>query len=311
MALEEIRFDSLNGRDHIHAWIWSPTVAPRAIVQIVHGLGEHCRRYRHLIVTLLEAGYVVAADDHAGHGATAMESGVWADAGERGLDALVEDEHTLYQAVTQRYPDLPYFVFGHSLGSMIARDYAARHVDGITGLLLCGVAAQMRGIEQVLDRRALADAVAANPTGVADAFLPDVFAGFVDRYDEVRGPTDWVALDPDVVADHGRDPLNNFGAPLSLRFLKDFVDLYDLANGKQWADQMPADLPVLLLAGDQDPVANYGEGAYHVANLLWDAGLVDVRTRVFSGVRHEVHNEPATRAEVEDEIVVFVEKHLS
>lgn len=163
----------------------------------------------------------------------------------------------------------------------------------------------------MLDRRALADAVAANPTGVADAFLPDVFAGFVDRYDEVRGPTDWVALDPDVVADHGRDPLNNFGAPLSLRFLKDFVDLYDLANGKQWADQMPADLPVLLLAGDQDPVANYGEGAYHVANLLWDAGLVDVRARVFSGVRHEVHNEPATRAEVEDEIVVFVEKHLS
>ena len=68
------------------------------------------------------------------------------------------------------------------------------------------------------------------------------------------------------------------------------------------------ELPVLVLAGDQDPVANYGEGAYHVANRLVASGHPDVRTRVFPGVRHEVHNEPTTRAEAEQEIVAFVSR---
>ena len=92
-----------------------------------------------------------------------------------------------------------------------------------------------------------------------------------------------MALDAEVVADHGRDPFNNFGAPLSARFLQGFVDLYDQANGDDWYAALPAGLPVLVLAGDQDPVAHYGEGAYHVANKLVASGHPDVRTRVFTG----------------------------
>lgn len=76
MALFEVPFESANHRDQIQAWIYTPTTAPRGVVQVVHGLGEHSRRYLHLITTLLDAGFVVAADDHAGHGPTAMVSGV-------------------------------------------------------------------------------------------------------------------------------------------------------------------------------------------------------------------------------------------
>jgi len=86
------------------------------------------------------------------------------------------------------------------------------------------------------------------------------------------------------------------------------VDLYDQVNSDDWYKQLPADLPVLILAGDQDPVTNYGEGAYHVANRLADSGHTDVRTRVFPGVRHEVHNEPTTRAETERETVEFIQR---
>ena len=92
---------------------------------------------------------------------------------------------------------------------------------------------------------------------------------------------------------------------MSLRFARSFCELYDLANAEDWMAPLPADLPVLILAGDQDPVAGFGEGAYRVANGLWDAGLRDIRTRVYTGVRHEVHNEPATRADVEAEIIAF------
>lgn len=114
MALHEVPFASANGRDEIQAWIHVPAAAPRGVVQIIHGLGEHSRRYIHLITALLDAGFVVAADDHAGHGRTAMRSGVWQDAGEDGARVVVQDEQTLRETVAERFPGLPHVVFGHS-----------------------------------------------------------------------------------------------------------------------------------------------------------------------------------------------------
>jgi alpha-beta hydrolase superfamily lysophospholipase len=180
--------------------------------------------------------------------------------------------------------------------------------SALAGLVLGGIAAQMHGIEHVVDRPALADLAAGDQAAepAPDHLVGQLFDGFLERFGPDAGPTAWVALDADVVADHGRDPFNNFGAPLSARFLQGFVDLYDEVNGDDWYRRLPPELPVLVLAGDQDPVTNYGEGAYHVANRLVSSGHADVRTRVFTGVRHEVHNESTTRAEAEREITEFV-----
>lgn len=309
MALSEFDFPSRNDRDQIKAWIYAPAGAPRGIVQIVHGLGEHSRRYLRLISKLLDAGFVVCADDHIGHGATAMASGVWADSGSGGLTAIVADEVTLRERTLAAYPGLPFFLYGHSWGSMIARAYAARHPDDLDGLILGGVAAKMRGAEALPVSTVEAAIGDSDGTGVADEFVPALFDGVVERYDDVRGPTDWVAADRGVVADHAVDPLNRFGVSMTLRFLRDFLDLYAEANDDAWATKVPNELPVLILAGDQDPVAGYGEGAYHVANQLWSSGNRDVRTRVYTGYRHEVHNEPPIRDEVAAEIIGFLERH--
>ena len=312
MALQEITFPSANGRDTVQAWLYEPVGTPRAVVQVVHGLGEHSRRYLHLTSTLLDAGFVVVAGDHAGHGRTAMESGVWADAGDDAARVVVADALRLQAEARDRLGDpsgLPWVVYGHSWGSMIARGMAT---DGrsapLAGLVLGGIAAQMHGIEQVVDRTALAALAAGDHAAepAPESLVGQLFTGFLERFGPDAGPTAWVALDADVVADHARDPFNNFGAPLSARFLQGFVDLYDQVNAAGWYDRLPAGLPVLVLAGDQDPVAHYGEGAYHVANRLVASGHPDVRTRVFPGVRHEVHNEPTTRAEAEREITDFV-----
>lgn len=308
MALHEFTFPSRNGRDEIHAWIHVPVAPARAVVQIEHGLGEHSRRYQRLIARLLDAGIVVAADDHAGHGATAVASGVWADTGEDGLETVIADEETLREKVTSMFPELPYVVFGHSWGSMIARAQAARHPQGLAGLELGGIAAGMRSM-RTFDRHALDRAIGAGDgASSGESFLPSLFDGFLDRYDDVRGPTDWVARDRDVVRDHGSDPLNGFGTPMSLRFVRDFVGLYDEANAPEWAARIPRSLPVLILSGDQDPVGGFGEGAYGVATSLVESGTRDVTTRVYTGFRHEVHNEPEIRDEVADEIVALVER---
>ena len=315
MTLHEITFTSANGRDTIEAWVYEPVGTPTAVVQVVHGLGEHARRYLHLTSTLLDAGFVVVAGDHAGHGRTATGSGVWADAGDEAARVVVADALQLQAeardrlAAPTRPAGLPWVVYGHSWGSMVARAMATDERSApLAGLVLGGIAAQMHGIEQVVDRPALAALAAGEHAAdpAPDHLVGQLFDGFLERFGPDAGPTAWVALDADVVADHGRDPFNNFGAPLSARFLQGFVDLYDQVNGDDWYAAVPAGLPVLVLAGDQDPVANYGEGAYHVANRLVGSGHPDVRTRVFPGVRHEVHNEPSTRAEVEREITEFV-----
>jgi len=308
VALQEIAFGSANGRDTIQAWVYEPVGTPTAVVQVVHGLGEHSRRYIHLTSTLLDAGYVVVAGDHAGHGRTAMASGVWADAGDEAARVVVADALLLQSEARDRLPDLPYVVYGHSWGSMVARAMASDDRAALAGLVLGGIAAQMHGIERVVDRTALARLAAGEQAAdpAPGHLVGQLFDGFLERFGPDAGPTAWVALDADVVADHGRDPFNNFGAPLSARFLQGFVDLYDQVNAEDWYDGVPAGLPVLVLAGDQDPVTNYGEGAYHVANRLVASGHRDVRTRVFPGVRHEVHNEPTTRAEAEGEITAFL-----
>jgi lysophospholipase len=307
MALHEITFPSANGRDEIQAWLHVPVAPPRGIVQIVHGLGEHSRRYLHLISALLDAGLAVVADDHAGHGRTAMREGIWADAGDDAAAVVVADELALQARSRELLPGLPHVLYGHSWGSMIARVVATSPEARLAGLILGGIAAQMRGIEQTLDRQALAalasGAQSAEPA--PEQLVGQLFDGFGDRFGESAGPTAWVALDEGVVADHGRDPFNNFGAPMSARFLQGFVDVYDQANDEAWYTGLPAALPVLILAGDQDPVANFGEGAYHVANRLHASGHADVRTRGYPGVRHEVHNEPTTRQDVEQEILDF------
>lgn len=116
--LHEVSFRSFNERDEVQGWIYVPAAKPKGIVQIIHGFGEHSRRYLHMIVAFMDAGYIVAADDHVGHGKTALQNNTWGDWGNKGFHTMMEDEHKLYKVVTEKYPNLPYFVFGHSMGAL-------------------------------------------------------------------------------------------------------------------------------------------------------------------------------------------------
>lgn len=143
--LHEVSFPSYNKRDEVQGWIYVPAARPKGIVQIIHGFGEHSRRYLHMISKFMDAGFIVAADDHVGHGKTAMVSGVWGDWGDAGFHTMMEDEHTLKELVCEKYPNLPYFLFGHSMGSFIARDYAAKYGDELAGVTICGTTGSFRG----------------------------------------------------------------------------------------------------------------------------------------------------------------------
>lgn len=304
MAIQEVDFTSFNEKDTVKGWIYTPIRKPRGIVQIVHGFGEHSRRYLHMILTLNEAGFVVAADDHVGHGKTAYDSGDWSDWGEKGYMTMAEDEHTLRGIVQESYPDLPYFMFGHSMGSMIARGYAATYGEGMAGLLICGTSGVFPVAEEVAST--LKKEIDAGDGEVVNPDYVDQLLGWMtERIKTPETPNDWISSDPDVVSDHANDPFNNFTSPPNVRSLYAFAMMMDTIVGTEWAKKVPVSIPVYNIAGDQDPVGQYGEGVYAVSNWLAETGH-DVTTKLYSGYRHEIHNHRAIRDDVEAGIVDFI-----
>jgi len=309
MSIREIEFQSFNERDTVKAWRYSPIPEPRAIVQIVHGLGEHSRRYLHMILKMNDAGFVVCADDHVGHGKTAYDSNTWGDFGTKGYMTTVEDEHTLRKIVTEEYPDLPYFMYGHSWGSMIARNYAAHYAEGMAGLIICGASAEYSNMLGLVDKtQGYIDQGKDNEVVMELVF--EAFDDMTDRYENVKSPMDWISADERVVADHSEDPFNNLETPMNVRLLYDMGMALKMVQGVEWAAKIPKTLPVYNIAGDMDPVAAYGEGTKMVSQWLTETGHEDVTTKIYPGFRHEIHNEPPIRDEVEDGIIAFVNKRL-
>jgi alpha-beta hydrolase superfamily lysophospholipase len=308
MAMREVSFASYNGRDTVKAWVYAPIVKPRAIVQVVHGFGEHSRRYLRIIQRMLDAGFIVCADDHVGHGKTAADGNTWGDYGDKGYGTTTEDENTLHDLVAQEFPGLPHFMFGHSWGSMIARDYAAKYGDKLTGIILCGTVDLLENTVELCGKlKTLVDQ--GKGREVKPEFLAELLGNFTKRYENVKTPTDWIATDDRVVGDHAADPFNNLSNPPNVQALYDFTQLWVDISSKDWAAKV-REMPIYIIAGDQDPVGNYGEGVYKVANWLWATGKKRVKTRIYSGYRHEIHNEPDIRDEVEAGIVEFIAANL-
>jgi alpha-beta hydrolase superfamily lysophospholipase len=307
---EEFGYPSYNGRDTIKAWIYVPIRKPIGIVQVVHGLGEHSRRYLHLILKLNEAGFVVSADDHVGHGKTAADSDTWGDYGDKGYMTTTEDEKSLHDIVTKKFPGLPFCMYGHSWGSMIARNYAAVYGSTLSALTICGTCGQIEGMEEPLKMvKALIDA---GKGGERDPQVAAASLSFIDvsRYGPNAGPMDWISGDKDVVADHGRDPFNNLKGTSTTQSVYDLMALINAITGPNWAAKVPRELPIYNIAGGEDPVGNFGEGVCLVTNWLVKTGHREVTTKLYQGHRHEIHNDRDIREEVTDGILNFFEKNV-
>ena len=193
--LHEVSFASYNKRDQVQAWIYVPACKPNGIVQLIHGFGEHSRRYIHMISAFLDAGYIVAADDHVGHGKTAMVNNVWGDWEDKGCHTMMEDEHTLKEIVCEKYPNLPYFLFGHSMGSFITRDFIAKYGNELNGATICGTTGIFRGAKEAQEKlKEIIDA------GHGEESNPNVVGSLMgwmcERCGEISIGNEWICHDP-------------------------------------------------------------------------------------------------------------------
>lgn len=303
--LHELTYPSYNERDEIQAWVYVPASKPSGIVQLIHGFGEHSRRYLHLISQLVDNDYIVVADDHVGHGKTAIVNDTWGDWGDKGFRVMTEDEHTLTKLVKELYPDLPYFLFGHSMGSFIARDYMANYGDELDGVILCGTAGEFRGLEE-----AQRDLEKALEEGKGDEsnpeYLNNLLGWMIERIDNAQIGNEWISHDPYVQLDHATDPFNAFTKPINNRSLYYFTQMMDAITGEDWAKEVPTELKIMSIGGDQDPVGNYGEGVYQVSNWLANTGH-NVITNLYPGYRHEIHNYKDIQDQVGYNIIAFID----
>lgn len=307
--LHEVSFLSFNERDKVQGWIYVPAAKPVGVIQLVHGFGEHSRRYLHMIVKFMDAGFIVAADDHVGHGKTAIVNNTWGDWGHKGFRVMMEDEHTLTNLVKEKYPKLPYFLFGHSMGSFIARDYIASYGKELDGVTLCGTSGEFPMLKEGMDLLNKLVSEGHGDEGATDAAAVLLGWMFGRCPEGAKLGNEWICSDPYVQRDHAEDPFDAFTKPTTnLSFLY-FCQMIEAITGPEWAEKVPKKLPVYNIAGDQDPVGQYGAGVYQVSNWLTDTGH-NVRTKLYSGYRHEIHNYSDLKDEVEAGIVGFFKELL-
>jgi len=276
---------------------WWPIEAPTAIVIISHGASEHSGRYDRFARALNDAGYTVAAIDHRGHGLTAAGADR-AIMGAGGGQAVVDDLHELIDdARSSIGADLPVYLFGHSLGSLMALAYLIEHSEGLAGGILCGFAADLDG---VADLGALLAGF--DTPELRDESAAAILAANNAPFEPARTPYDWLSRDEAEVDLYAADPLCGDAHPLTFGYL---IDVFDLVA--PLVDQL-ADItcPVMVIAGGQDPAAGMGEFARIAAAALGRAGVVTDLT-IYEDARHELLNE-FNRDEVTADILGWLRK---
>lgn len=290
---------------HVHRWL--PQGTPRALVQISHGMVEHGGRYAHLAERLAAEGYAVYVSDHRGHGRTAPgpdELGHLAD--ENGFADAVDDLVALTDHLRAEHPGVPVVLLGHSFGSFLARAYATRYGDRLSGLIISGTAGDPGLLGTLGLRLARLECRVRGPRA-RSALMEAVVLGPYNRaFRPNRTDFDWLSRDEAQVDAFVADELCGFRA--SAGFYRDLLTGVIWVSEPSTAAMTPAGLPVHVVSGELDPVGG-AEGAAEVAALLRDAGVRDVTLSIWPGARHEVFHE-TNRDQVEDEIVAWLDQHL-
>lgn len=292
MNKEVFIYPSANGRWKISAMIWTPDqgTAIRGVVQLSHGMCEYTARYEPLAEELCGAGFVFCGGDHLGHGATALlnreKLGYFGPRGSRKF--LVEDLELLRREMAKRYPGVPYFLLGHSMGSFIARLYARRFGGNLDGLILSGTAGKnpAAGLGKLLARTMEA---AKGPRYISKKVYQMANGSFSKAVPNARTPVDWLSKDPEVCANYLRDPLCAFHFTVSAYY--ELFSMLEECNSNRWYAGMPKELPIYLLSGEKDPVGAMGDGPREVYRRLLEAGCQQTELKLYPNGRHEMFNE--------------------
>jgi alpha-beta hydrolase superfamily lysophospholipase len=302
---------------HVNRWLPGDSSsndsrkAPRGVVQIAHGMAEHSDRYERFAQALTDAGYAVYANDHRGHKGTAgthEDEGYLAD--DNGFEVMVDDLAAVTARIREEQPGLPVVLFGHSMGSFISRAYAARHATGanaLAGLILSGTAGDPGLLGAVGAQLASLQARLRGRRHTSGLMNTLSFGQYNANFKPARTDFDWLSRDPAEVDKYIDDEW--CGNVFTAGFFADLLPGLRQINTDALVAKVPKDLPILVLAGDKDPVGDNGKGPAVVAEQYRRAGITDVTLTLYPGGRHEMLNE-TNRDEVTADILRWLDRAL-
>ncbi len=299
----EAYFNSSTGKNKIRTLIWrDEDLTPIGVFQIAHGMAEHIARYDEFARFLASNGFVVCGNDHLGHGKSVSvpsELGFFAE--KDGDKRLVDDMHILTKIMKKKYPDIPYFLFGHSMGSLCARVYTAHFGYELNGVVFCGTT-EGPSISAALQTPINALCARLGPDKRVD-FLGDVFNAVSNlTVPDKDSPIAWISQNKENRENYQKDELCGF--TLTLGGYRDMFALFSECSMDDWAQKIPADLPIMIIAGALDPVGFNGKGVLSVADNLVLAGK-EPTVILYPGDRHEILNED-DRHRVFDDILSWL-----
>lgn len=302
--MKEFKFSS-KGAGEICAYRWEPEGEVRAVVQILHGVAEYALRYDEFARFLTAKGCLVVAHDHMGHGKSEGCGIPLHFAG--GWDAVTEDCHSLFCRTREEFPNVPYILFGHSMGSFLARTVLCRYPElPLRAAVLCGTAWQPAPI--LLGGRAIGrlEALRLGNTKHSKLMNDLMFGAYNKKIKDAKGPNDWISSTPESVRAYTEDPL--CGGEVSIGLANDMLRGLTEIQKKKNLRKMRKDLPILFIAGQDDPVGDMGKGVARAADRFRSCGMQQVELEICKG-RHEILLE-AHREEVFEILWNFMENQI-
>ncbi len=292
--------------DNIHnlaGVVYLPKEKPIGYLHIVHGMTEHIGRYDKFMQDMAQQGYICCGYDNLGHGNTALsdaELGYIAKSG--GYELLARDVEIFSDAIMQKYGRLPYFLLGHSMGSFIAR-YAVQKYIKPDKLIVMGTGGSNPAAGLGLAVIAVIKAVFGDKH--ISPFIDKLaFGSYNSRFGggTEQDPAPWLTNDKSVREKYYKDKFCSFKFTVSA--MGDLIRLNKITNSAAWYDNIPKDVPMLLVSGEEDPVGDYGKGVAEVSQRLKSAGA-SARHILYPAARHEILND-STYEQVKKDILEFL-----
>lgn len=287
MKAKEIKFTGANGVS-LPGIIWYPLCSPTMVVQITHGMTEHIGRYEQLAEYLTSYGIAVAGFDLRGHGHNPGDNQC-ASFGEGGWNYALHDMHLFYLELNSKFPNIPHFMLGFSLGSFLLRDYLNRYCDKVDGAIIMGTGHQPGAVLNML-MPVVKREIKANGF---DSSTHKVNKLSFETYNQKFAPNmtsvDWLCSDTTQRIKYRGDPLcrKTISAGLFWQLLDSMKRTGKLSSNRKWNKQMP----VLLLSGQDDPVGDFGKGVQRVRQSMSRAGMKHIQLYLVPGARHDLLHE--------------------
>lgn len=272
----------------VHCCQWIPEGTPVGVIQIIHGIKEYAARYGEFARTFAAQGYLVVGADHPGHGKS-VPSGEKRGYLSGGWVQTVNNIRRLFLKTRREYPDIPYIMFGHSMGSFLLTTYLTVYREGVDAVILSGSGWQPDPAARLGRALCKAQALRVGDKKSSPLILNLMFGMYNKKFAPSMSAYDWLCSDAGVVKKYIKDPMCKWEPSIQM--------CYEMLRGIIWNQQtqnlrkIKENLPVFFISGQMDPVGSYGNGVLKMVQVFKNTGMTDVLVELYPNMRHECHNE--------------------